>query len=187
MAFTVPIDSAVTGEVAPASLWNTFVRDNMMSTMHLLARKSADQTVNNSSTLVNDTHLKYAAEANEVWLIHALLIIDGGSATPDIKFKWTLPASGTMRWAWDSSDAATNNTWGMRDTTTSPSALNDEGVGANSGTAAGGIIYGLAITGIAVIAGTAGDIQLQWAQVTPTAVNTTVKQNSCLMGARLSP
>lgn len=47
-----------------------------------LVRKTADQTVNNSTTLVNDNHLSLAVGANEVWAIFLCLRISQTSGTP---------------------------------------------------------------------------------------------------------
>jgi hypothetical protein len=185
MAFTVPIDSAVTGEIAPAALWNTFVRDNLMSTMHVLARKSADQTVNNSTTLVDDTHLLFSVAANEVWLIHAYLLIDSASTVADIKFHWTVPASATMVWGPTGGAEPSFTQWDAVLTSTSADVLGTESGTQNFGTNSVPT-QGLLFAGVAAIAGTAGTVRLQWAQVTATVANTTLKTNSTLIGARLT-
>lgn len=57
--------------------------------------KAADQSVTNSSTLVDDTELQKAVLAGEVWQFELILIYSGDSATAD--FKWGLVVSaGTM-------------------------------------------------------------------------------------------
>lgn len=184
MAFTTP-DTAVTGAVAPASMWNTGVRDNMMSTLHPLGRKTADQTVNNSAVLVDATGMSFAVEANDVWLVHGWLMVDS-TAAADIKFGWTVPASTTMRWGATASDDPNVTSWGPTATTSSPTALAIESGSLNFGALAGASILGMSLTAIITVAGTAGTVQFRFAQAAATAVNTILKQNSCLVGMRLT-
>ena len=53
MAWTTP-RTWVTDELVTAAIMNSAVRDNFNSTMHLVARKTADQSVTSSTTLVAD-------------------------------------------------------------------------------------------------------------------------------------
>src|SRR3989304_4232685 len=53
-------------------------------------RKPADQPVTNSTTLVNDTHLKFAMAANEKWAFEACLFTAGPSGA-DIKIAFDVP------------------------------------------------------------------------------------------------
>lgn len=50
----------------------------------VIARKTADEVVNNSATLQNDDHLLLALAANEVWEVEINLWYDSGT-TPDLK------------------------------------------------------------------------------------------------------
>lgn len=57
--------------------------------------KAADQSVTNSTTLVDDTELQKAVLAGEVWMFELILIYSGDSTAAD--FKWALAiSSGTM-------------------------------------------------------------------------------------------
>jgi len=56
-----------------------------------LVRKTADETVNNSTVLQNDNELKLAVLANEVWYIEAVIIATILAAS-DFKWHWTMPA-----------------------------------------------------------------------------------------------
>jgi hypothetical protein len=179
MAWTTPKTWSA-GETLTAANFNTHIRDNSNMAMHTLARKTADQIVNNSTTLVNDTHLFVPTLANEVWLIDAWLLYDSGT-TPDIKFAWTVPAGATFSWGASSSDSGAAN-WANIG---SPVALATTGSMAFSCLGAG-TIQGAALTGIAVIGGTAGNVQLQWAQNTLNASDTKVRLNSALVGGRLA-
>ena len=57
---------------------------------------TADQTVNNSTTLVNITGLVAALEANKLYAILAALCFATG-AVPDIKWAWTVPTGATFQ------------------------------------------------------------------------------------------
>jgi hypothetical protein len=186
MAFTVPIDSAVTGEIAPASLWNTFVRDNLMATMHLIARKSANQT-STSTTLANDNHLAVPLLANEVWFTQTILLVDSPAAA-DFKVGWVnYPAGATAFWGVAQYDSANGVAWiaqpglgatgNLVKTQTTPS----QDIATNGGTTQGFIMNALFIA-----SSTPGTVNLQWAQVTASGT-TTVFTNSFTMGMRLSP
>ena len=182
MAWTTPRDWT-DGELVNEAMLDVHIRDNMRVTTHLLARKSADQTVNNSAVLVNDTHLLFAVAASEVWWLQAWLMFDGGTI-PDIKFHWTLPASATMRWgATSDGDASFGGSWSSFST---PVALLTEASTPAYATIGAGTTIGLSLTGIAVVAGTAGNVQLQWAQNTANASDTIMRTNSCLIGMRLA-
>lgn len=182
MAWTTPKTWSV-GETLTAANFNTHIRDNAQMTMHTLARKSADQIVNNSTTLVNDTHLSFSVLANDVWFFQAWLVIDSGT-TPDIKFGWTLPASATMRWGYLGADpAASLPAWQGVGGTAPTLATTGTVVQAGSGA---GTAIGTAFAAIAAIAGTAGTVQLQWAQNTLNASDTKVLANSALVGCRLA-
>jgi hypothetical protein len=181
MAFTVPIDSAVTGDIAPAALWNTFVRDNLMSTMHVLAYKSADETIS-STTLQNDDALFFAVAANERWLIEASLMIDS-NATAGFQATFTVPASATIKFG--VLTPGSTSLW-VYNSASTPAALMNAGATLGQGSPAAGNIWGTILRGIVQVAGTAGNVQLQWAQNAGPSGSTIVKANSCLIGARLN-
>ena len=183
MAWTTP-RTWTDGELVTAAIMNPHIRDNMNVTMRLLARKTADQIVNNSTALVNDTHLVFAVGASDVYLINAYLLVEGGNSTADIKFGWTVPASGTIQWAATSSLSASVIAWETLPAASTPHALSNAAATAIYGTdtAAPGVL----LTGIYAGGGTAGNVQLQWAQGTATVVDTNLKINSCLVGMKLA-
>ena len=144
-----------------------------------LVRKTADQTVTNSTTLVNDTHLKFAIRANEEWAFEAFLIV-GGPTAGDIKVAFTIPAAATLAWGGVCLDLA--------------AASNTDVQILNIQTASGGA-WGMGLQGVGTsvsikLWGTvanganAGDLQMQWAQNTEDAAGTTVGVNSWLKGQR---
>lgn len=65
----------------------------------LIATKAADGTpVNNSTTLVADSELFLAVEANASYTFDGYLLSNSGT-TPDIKIGATGPTGATMRWS----------------------------------------------------------------------------------------
>jgi hypothetical protein len=184
MAWTTP-RTWTDGELVTKAIMDPHIRDNFNMTMHTLARKTADETVNNSTTLQNDDHLFFAVAANEVWLVQAWLMWDS-AATPDIKFGWTGPASATFAWGALSTETSSGvASFGQSFSGTPVAPLAIGGTlflpGAGAGT-----ITAVALAGIAAIAGTAGNLQLQWAQNTLNVSDTKVRQNSALIGCRLA-
>lgn len=142
----------------------------------ILARKTLDETVNNTSTLQNDNHMSASVIANAVYEMRMRAIVNGGT-TPDIKFGWTYPVGLTMSVHFFEGSTPS----------TAASVLQGPGiettVPAFSTIAADQIII---IEGLVIVGANAGTLQLQWAQNVATASNTTVKINSYLLLRRLS-
>ncbi len=136
-------DSSAAGGVA----WATPVPTTGAS----FVDKTADQTVNNSTTLVSDLHLTFSVAANKNYAVWGVLLVDSGG-TPDIKVQWLLPASGVA-------DGAVQNTTG-----TSPLSQFRESTAAVLQGQGAGTPVGLFFTGSIVNAGTPGIAVIQWAQ-----------------------
>jgi len=132
----------------------------------LTARKTADETVNNSATLQNDNDLAWAVEADTVYDLRLLLGMNSGT-TPDFRLAWTYPTGLTMFWSTiaKNASAVVAITDGLIETTTATY----DGQGARSP------IY---IDGLVVVGGTPGTLQLQWAQNTANASDTKVLAGS---------
>ena len=116
------------------------------------ARKTADETVNNSSTLQNDDHLLVAVAANAVYDFRLVLHYNSGT-TPDLKVGWSVPSGTTMVWGGYIADTT--------GAVTSVAALTQSSVQAIGGS--GSNIYQF-FNGVVVTSTTAGTLQLQWAQ-----------------------
>lgn len=147
-------------------------------------RKAADETVNNSATLQNDDHLVLPVAANETWQFELWLLLSSSSGSAaDWKFGWTVPASTTMFWGSPSANAATNQfvTVGVAAT---PVALTSESGTVTSGSDA--VTNGVILRGWIRVAGTAGNVQFQWAQNTATAVDNKVLKDSVLIARRIA-
>ena len=139
-----------------------------------IVRKTANQTVNNSIVLVNDTALLFAIAANEVWEF-TLIPIHNSGTTPDIKFCIIGPAGASAYYI-----AVHENSLGA--VALDRGILGDEiTFGGTASNRITGTIKGIVINGA-----TAGNLQLQWAQATANASNTIVLANSCLIANRLA-
>ena len=142
----------------------------------VVLRKASDQTVNNSTTLVNDADLLIAMGANEVWYFEAM-IIHIGNNTAGLKIAFTVPSGATLSWVAIYMGSSTTDT-----------RIELEQVSGTAVTAieTGTINHPILAKGMVRVSSTAGNLQLQWAQNTATAVDTKVLTDSWLMGARES-
>jgi hypothetical protein len=126
-------------------------------------RKTANETVTSSTALQNDNHLKLVLATSTTYIIDAVIFASSTSATPDLKIAVVPPSGSTMVLGY----------------TGSPNA-----VLLTSGTASGGIAIPandptwIHLTGTVTTSGTAGDLQLKWAQNTSDAAGTTVMKGS---------
>jgi hypothetical protein len=178
--YTSPAVDAVTGVVAPASLWNTYVRDNGRAMgPHFIARKTADQSVTSSTVLVNDTHLLLPVGASEVWHARFCLSYTGANGTGDLKVAFTFPTAGDIRMtAYFNNQGGTALAQNFSGTTTPTTAKDFNARGATEKTF-------LVIEGIFVNSTNAGNLQLQWAQQTSSGTATTLYTHSTLWAVKL--
>ena len=139
-----------------------------------IIRKSADQIVNNSETLVDDNELLFAVGANEVWAVEAVLKTLSATTTPDVKTQWDGPTGVEMRGQCVYRTAA--GAQGTSDLEIYPLTIEATDVGRI--TFWGRMIF--------VIAATAGNIKLQWAQNVATAEDTKILANSFIIAHRLA-
>lgn len=143
--------------------------------------KTADESVTSSTALQNDDHLVMAIAANEVWRYSADLFWEA-DGTGDIKFAFTGPAGVTEMRLWHGfgTDGAggTNN----EDTTYTGSGTV---CGSHQGQGAGTVRHTI-LGGYIANGGTAGNLQLQWAQNTSNAVASIMKKYSSLLAWRLA-
>lgn len=132
--------------------------------------KTADETVNNSTTLQDDDHLVFAMAANTSYLVNAVFLLDATGTTPDFKFGWTVPSGCTMIWAssggssWESGSALSM-------------ASESAALVADSRSGTTGAEYQAIVRNGA----TAGNLQLQWAQNTANGSDSKVLKHSHLI------
>lgn len=111
--------------------------------------KQSTETVNNSDTLQNDNDFFVALEANKSYSFDMMLFLVSGG-TPDFKYAFTVPTGATIR---------------INDIRWEPDFPYDT----LDGTVAdviptNGNTQSVQVTGHIDVAGTAGDVQMQWAQ-----------------------
>jgi len=139
-------------------------------------RKSSDQTVTSSTTLVNDSQLLFAVAASETYIFQAWLYTFAADGTPDIKVTFTGPAGSTVLWSSSqvifNAAAATTLTVVAAGGTTG-----DLFVDSNFRAIQ---LYGTILNG-----GTAGNLQFQFAQNTSSANGTSVKAGSSIFGIKV--
>lgn len=175
MAWTTP-RTWVASEVPTATIMNAHIRDNMEYTLHTLAYKTVDETVNNSATYQNDDELFFTVGTSQIWYLD-ILVAHQGDTTADWNLQFTWPSgTGTFQGVWPNATTSNmdNHNW------------------VASGAVAGALPEGYSnesfpeVHGVLRTAGAGGTFQVQWAQATATAVNTTIKAGSRIAGCRLA-
>lgn len=166
---SIPVPTSVAGSGAQAIFPRVIV-------------KPSNQVVNNSSTLQNDTALKFPLLASTTYSFDLFLTYDASTAG-DVKFAFTVPAGSTLSTGQlGAYTAATGNsgsvTYAANTTSGSPPA--------NVGGAGVGTVLTYRMRGTVIVGSTSGDLQLQWAQVTPDPTNFTVYAGSSLEVVRAS-
>ena len=138
-----------------------------------IVRKTADEIVNNSTTLQNDDHLLLAVAANEIWEI-ILITRLAGVADASCKGAFTVPTGGAI----------------ARQTALKTGGTGLEEVDATTSFEIGSTSVMTSYTSLArcvYIGGSnAGNVQLQWAQLTATVGDTTMRANSFIIAYKLS-
>ncbi len=160
----MPIPTWVSGQVLTASDVNAWF-------VPLFAYKGSDQSKTSNTTMGNDTALVLAAAINTSWKFECFIDYDGGTqGSSDIKWQFTVPAGATMRYYYAGLGTAggTLAAWS--------NAGNVQTAGTN-GLGTHRVIY---MNGTYVMSGTAGNLQLQWAQNTSSGTATTVYTQSYL-------
>ena len=131
--------------------------------------KTADETVNNSTTLQDDNHLVFAMAANITYAIDMVLLLNSTGDTPDFKFGWTVPSGCVMFW-----EGIVNNAWGFGGTVLKGAGDTDT-AGSVSGT--GGALFKLFVRNGA----NAGNLQLKWAQNTADSSDSKLLKHSHML------
>ena len=137
----------------------------------VLLVKPDDQIVNNSEVLVDDEDLVLPVGANDVWYIIVVFLVQSETVGPGIDYKWTVPTDGTLK-KMATMSYTDRITWvdGTTEQSISVAAPIDP------------LLYKMMYFG----GGTAGNLQLQWAQGTATAEDTRMKKDSFLLCFQLA-
>jgi hypothetical protein len=179
MAWTAP-RTWTDGELVTKTIMDAHVRDNFLAVgPHLIARKTADQSVTSSTTLVDCTTMTLPLLANEIWQFTFNVLFDAATAA-DIKLGFTFPTSGridaTSFWL-GSTDLSQMAAWSG--TTTPSTAFTFAGQAAD-------VRMLMPISGIFTNSTNAGNLQLQFAQATSNATATRVFANSTVWAVKLA-
>lgn len=143
----------------------------------LYARKTANQTVTSSTTLVVDNDLSVAVVANATYWVN-LLLAYGGSASADIKVLLRTPAGGGFQ---GFGVCLIGGAGSQQDIQNIPYGANTS---EQWGIIGAGTQYGK-VEGLLTTAGTAGNFQIEWAQFASNATGTVVQSGSYLFLRRL--
>ena len=144
------------------------------STTDYKLRKTADESVTSSTTLQDDNDLLIALASGEAVEFSGMLFVTAGSATPDIKMAFTVPAGATLYWFGEWFE---NTIYGSTEGVVIGSTAKSFNVGSNLT----GVIK---FNGVVVNSTTAGNLQLRWAQNTSNGNATKLKIGSHLMGRK---
>jgi len=170
--------------VAAFSAGQILHASDLIRVLPVFAVKSADESVISSTTLQNDNELFVSLAANTTYQLNlALLATEATGTTADLKLAWTMPSGCRLDAAnvgahtsWTGSSANPEvefNSWQAETSTTTSTR--------SFGTINAGIVFGYHVRGIVTNGGTAGTLQLQWAQAASVAENVTVKAGSSLI------
>lgn len=181
MAWTAP-RTWTDGELVTKAIMDPHVRDNFLAMgPHLIVRKTSDQSVTSSTVLVNDSALLMAIAANEIWLTRWCLSFSAVQGSGDLKVAFTFPAGGEVGMTAPGADQTSAFTQGRFEGTTTPTTARAM-AGPISSTARSFQV----IEGVYINAGTAGNLQLQWAQNASNATATIMRANSTLWAVKLA-
>jgi hypothetical protein len=141
-----------------------------------MIRKSADESVASSTVLQNDDQLSFPIAIGEAWTFEAWLGVFCSKSTPDFKLTVTVPAGAVIRW----SGLGSGNAGTDHEVITTSGATDIYQI-----TGAGGTIDSITIHGTVQNVGTAGSVQIQWAQNASDAAAVVVQTGSYLSAGKL--
>jgi len=141
-----------------------------------IVRKTANEIVNNSTTLQDDDHLKLTMAANEIWLVEVFVmgLLADGSA--DWKVGWSYPAGATIRWG-------TAHYWDNYSLTLVALKETDSLTLYGPYTPDSSIFR---ITALVQNGSNPGTVNWMWAQNTAKVANNTIYANSCLIAHKIA-
>lgn len=150
------------------------------------ARKTADQTVTNSTTQTDDTHLFVSVAANAVYTVEAYITYNALAAA-DVNLAFTVPAGASGSWTgWGvglTQSAQTTDGYTLRAEQNTITQVRGFG-----GIESGGVAQDISVNikGLLTTAGTAGTFRLQWAQRVANAQGTILRADSWIRLNRIA-
>lgn len=143
--------------------------------------KSSDTARTSTTTLAADPHIVVPVSASATYLLDGYIEFDGiFGGTGDIKFDWTIPAGATLRWG-PLGNASGDTTQKYAANSAANSSVLTAGTYGTGGTRSAASPRGYVTVG-----GTAGNLQLRWAQNTSSATATTVYAGSWIRLQRIT-
>lgn len=136
-----------------------------------LAYKAADENVISSTTLQNDDDLLLAVGANDVWIIRLSMLIIAGAGGGGLDWLFTVPNGGSIK--------------GQLTFSTTVEVPETDLTAEMYSNVVDTLSY-LQVIAKYVGGGTAGNLQLQWAQHNVIAENTTMKAQSFMLAHQLA-
>jgi len=178
MAYTSPEKTFSVSELANAEMLNIYQRDNMRASVHRIVQKLADQSINNSTTLTNDTELFVEMGTNEVYYFRVFLELTNTVDTPHTQVAFTVPSGATICMATYALDTGGFYNYLFWRSSGVPFSF--------YGPLVSHIRRLYEFEGFVTTASTAGKFQVQWAQSVAAASNVhTVKDTSSIWGCKL--
>jgi hypothetical protein len=158
----MPIPTWSPGQVLVASDVNSWF-------VPLAVVKGGDQSVTSSTVVVNDTALVVAVASSATYQFSCFISYEGGTqGSSDLKWTWTTPAGTAM--IYSATYLSNGGTAQVGDQKAGSDVLAAGTSGATSRT--------IIMWGTVAVAGTAGNVQLQWAQNASSGTATKVHANS---------
>lgn len=140
--------------------------------------KTATESVTSSTTLQNDNDFAFSVPTTGTYALEGYLIYDG-STSADLKVAITVPASATLNWSPYAPTSGVGTTdYNVQVITTSGGT---RGVACNGAT-----VMSCQPKGTILLGGSAGTVQLQWAQVASNATATRIFINSWMKLTRIA-
>ncbi len=130
-------------------------------------RKTADQIINDSAVLTNDTHLLFPVLANEVWAF-TIVVLSDTQAASDLRWSIVAPVGAVIKAM--SIYYSDSVYYGFVNEST-PDRVQD------------GITP--VLIGVVTVGVNAGNLQFQWAQAIAVAENTIVREDSYIIAHQL--
>ncbi|WP_159062002.1 hypothetical protein [Streptomyces sp. WM6368] len=142
-----------------------------------IAVKTADEPVTSSTSLQDDDHLSLTVVAGGWYAVDAYLDVEADPAG-DLTIGWSVPAGATMSWTEGGISAGNTSNIGSIKL-----QRNDAGTSSGVGIIAAG--SSVRPAGRLTVGGTAGTLQLRWAQTASSGTPTIVKTGSWLRLTRI--
>lgn len=142
-------------------------------------RKTADQSVTSSTTLIDDLDLTFAVAVGEVWEIEGMLFVDGATSG-DVLVRLAAPSTPTGYWR-ALGPAASNTSASAASFVPGAQLFNQN---ATIGALGAGVIATVKFEGMLTVT-TVGTFVVRWAQGTSDATATIVKAGSYLRARRV--